>query len=98
MEEAAKLRRTVFVGNLPSAVKRKMVQREFDQYVLTSASVSKLTALPCVPLASKLVTNDSSAGIQSLQQPCIVPGAFTRTCSGLDIGNHTCPMNDCMNE
>lgn len=31
-EEAAKLRRTVFVGNLPSDVKRKMIQKEFEQY------------------------------------------------------------------
>ncbi|KAL0026925.1 hypothetical protein WJX77_012495 [Trebouxia sp. C0004] len=31
-EEAAKLRRTVFVGNLPSDVKRKMIQKEFERY------------------------------------------------------------------
>ncbi len=30
-EEAAKLRRTVFVGNLPSDVKRKMIQKEFER-------------------------------------------------------------------
>lgn len=30
-EEAAKLRRTIFVGNLPSDVKKKMILKEFDQ-------------------------------------------------------------------
>jgi len=30
-EEAAKLRRTVFVGNLPSDVKRKMIQKELER-------------------------------------------------------------------
>lgn len=30
-EEAAKLRRTIFVGNLPSTVNKKMLQAEFGQ-------------------------------------------------------------------
>ena len=30
-EEAAKLRRTIFVGNLPPDVKKKMIQQEFGQ-------------------------------------------------------------------